>query len=70
MRVVAGEPRVRYLHTEPGAADDVLAAWRALAGHAAWVGTRERGGGHRLVRPGGRGLRRRIGDVVVVCRDD
>ena len=39
--VVAGEPRVRYLHTAPGARDDVLAAWRAVLGDAAWVVTRE-----------------------------
>ncbi|HTM85453.1 MAG TPA: alkaline phosphatase family protein, partial [Mycobacterium sp.] len=33
VRVVAGEPRVRYLHTEPGATADVLAAWaERLAG--------------------------------------
>ncbi len=35
VRVVAGEPRVRYLHTEPGAAADVQAAWsEALDGRA------------------------------------
>ncbi|MFZ1179795.1 MAG: nucleotide pyrophosphatase/phosphodiesterase family protein, partial [Mycobacterium sp.] len=35
VRVVAGEPRVRYLHTEPGAAADVQAAWsEALDGWA------------------------------------
>ena len=27
IRVVAGEPRVRYLHTEAGAAADVRATW-------------------------------------------
>lgn len=27
VRLVAGEARVRYLHVEPGAVDDVLAAW-------------------------------------------
>ncbi|OOK81797.1 type I phosphodiesterase / nucleotide pyrophosphatase family protein [Mycobacterium kansasii] len=30
IRVVAGEPRVRYLHTQPGATADVLATWREL----------------------------------------
>ena len=29
VRVVAGEPRFRYLHTEPGATEDVRAAWTA-----------------------------------------
>ena len=28
VRVLAGEPRARYVHAEPGAADDVLARWR------------------------------------------
>src|SRR5690606_35383984 len=39
--VVAGEPRVRYLHTVPGAVADVCATWREVLGPAAWVGTRE-----------------------------
>jgi hypothetical protein len=37
VRVVAGEPRVRYLHTEPGAAADVLATWRELVSDRAQV---------------------------------
>ena len=39
--VVAGEPRVRYLHTMPGARDDVIAAWQGVLGGAAWVVNRE-----------------------------
>ena len=41
VRVLAGEPRVRYLHVEPGAVADVLAAWSAVLGDAARVTTRE-----------------------------
>jgi hypothetical protein len=68
--VVAGEPRVRYLHTEPGATADVVAAWRAVLGPAAWVGTRA-----EAVAAGWFGQVRgehlpRIGDVVAICRDD
>ena len=37
VRAVAGEPRVRHVHTEPGAADDVLARWRAELGSRAQV---------------------------------
>lgn len=37
VRVVAGEPRVRYLHTEPGAAPDVRAAWAEVLGGRATV---------------------------------
>jgi predicted AlkP superfamily pyrophosphatase or phosphodiesterase len=37
VRAVGGEPRARYVYAEPGAADDVLSAWRErLAGHV-WV---------------------------------
>ncbi len=41
VRVVAGEPRVRYLHVAPGATADVVAAWSAVLGTAARVLTRE-----------------------------
>lgn len=68
--VVAGEPRVRYLHTVPGAAPDVLAAWRTVLGPAAWVGTREEAistGRFGHVSPS---FFERIGDVVAICHDD
>jgi hypothetical protein len=70
VRVFAGEPRVRYLHTEPGAATDVLAAWRELTGHAAWVGSREEAIATGWYGPVDLSFADRIGDVVVVCRDD
>jgi hypothetical protein len=70
LRVVAGEPRVRYLHTVDGARDDVLAAWRELAGHAAWIGTREEAVATGWYGPVSPESARRLGDVVVVCRDD
>src|SRR5947199_6798109 len=41
VQLVAGEPRVRYLHTRPGAGPDVIDAWRAVLGEAAWVASRE-----------------------------
>ena len=70
VRVIAGEPRVRYLHTLPGAAPDVLQAWRLLAGHAAWVGTREEAIDTGWYGPVDRAFADRIGDVVLVCKDD
>ncbi|WP_018789374.1 alkaline phosphatase family protein [Salinispora arenicola] len=65
--VVAGEPRVRYLHVRPGARDDVVATWSAVLGAAARVTTRA-----ELVAAGWFGPvpeehLGRIGDVVVVC---
>jgi hypothetical protein len=70
LRVVAGEPRVRYLHTVDDAIPDVLAAWRELAGHAAWIGTREEAVATGWYGPIPRGHAGRLGDIVVVCRDD
>jgi hypothetical protein len=70
VRVVAGEPRFRYLHTEPGATDDVCAAWQAMLGTTADVLTRE-----EAVASGLFGSMRpehlpRIGDVVVISTGD
>jgi len=70
IRVIAGEPRVRYLHTLPGATPDVLQAWRLIAGHAAWVGTREEAIDTGWYGPVDRAFAERIGDVVLVCKDD
>ncbi|MGA8329467.1 MAG: nucleotide pyrophosphatase/phosphodiesterase family protein [Mycobacterium sp.] len=70
VRVVAGEPRVRYLHTEPGAACDVIAAWRELLNGRAEVRSRDEAvaaGTFGNVRPE---HLPRIGDVVVTCTGD
>ncbi len=69
IEVLAGEPRVRYLHTVAGARDDVLAAWRAVLGDAAWVGTREEAVAAGWFGPVPEEHLARIGDVVVVCAD-
>lgn len=66
---VAGEPRVRYLHTVPGARDDVLAAWRAVLGDDGWVVGREEAvaaGWFGAVAEEHLG---RVGDVVAACRE-
>ena len=70
VRVVAGEPRVRYLHTEPGAEADVVAAWSEVLGDRAEVRSRDdavAGGLFGPVRPEHLA---RIGDVVVICHGD
>jgi hypothetical protein len=67
--IVAGEPRVRYLHTVPGARDDVLAAWRSVLGPAAWVVTREDAVAAGWFGPVAAEHLARVGDVVVVCHD-
>lgn len=68
VRVIAGEARVRYLHPEPGATEDVLAAWRGRLGQAAWVGTREEAVAAGWFGPVTPAHLPRIGEVVVVCR--
>lgn len=70
IRVVAGEPRVRYLHTEPGAAPDVVAAWTELLNGRAVVHGRDDAVAVGLFGPVRPEHRERIGDVVVICNDD
>jgi hypothetical protein len=68
VRLLAGEARARHVHTERGAAGDVLGAWRALLGDAMWVVPRE-----EAVAAGWFGphvpdqVRPRIGDVVAAA---
>lgn len=66
---VAGEPRLRYLHVSPDAADDVIATWRAVLGPAAWIASREEAVAAGLFGPVSSAHLARIGDVVVVCED-
>jgi hypothetical protein len=68
VRLLTGEPRARYVHTEPGAADDVLATWRAVLGHRAWVGGRAEAIDNGLFGPVDQAVADRIGDVVALAR--
>jgi hypothetical protein len=70
VRVVAGEPRVRYLHTEPGAAADVHATWSGLLDGWARVYTREQAVANGMFGPVNPRHLARIGDVVVICTGD
>ncbi|WP_233579400.1 nucleotide pyrophosphatase/phosphodiesterase family protein [Verrucosispora sp. FIM060022] len=69
LQVVAGEPRVRYLHVVPGATEDVRAAWSQVLGPAARVLTRDEAVATGWFGPVPEEHLRRIGDVVVVCND-
>lgn len=67
VRLLTGEPRVRHVHAEPGAAADVLARWRAeLAGRATVLSRAEAiaAGWFGPVQPR---VEPRIGDVVAAC---
>jgi hypothetical protein len=70
VRVVAGDPRVRYLHTEPGAASDVIAAWSELLNGRAEVRSRDVAVAAGLFGPVLPDHLPRIGDVVVSCLGD
>lgn len=67
LRVVAGEPRVRYLHTVPGAEDDVLATWRAALHERAEVLSRDEAIAQGWFGPMRDEHKARVGDVVVIC---
>ncbi|WAJ46908.1 alkaline phosphatase family protein [Mycobacterium sp. Aquia_216] len=70
IRVVAGEPRVRYLHTEPGAAADVQATWSGVLEGRADVYGREQAVATGMFGPVDPRHLARIGDVVVICTGD
>ena len=70
VRVVAGEPRVRYLHTEPGAAADVRATWSEVLDGWAEVYSREQAVATGMFGPVDPRHLARIGDVVVICTGD
>jgi len=70
VRVVAGEPRVRYLHTEPGATADVQAAWGEVLAGRAEVYSRDQAVATGMFGPVNPRHLARIGDVVVVCTGD
>jgi hypothetical protein len=62
--LLGGDARARYVYARPGAAADVLAAWREVLGARAWVASREEAiadGWFGEVDPA---LAPRIGDVV------
>ncbi|ALL75305.1 MULTISPECIES: nucleotide pyrophosphatase/phosphodiesterase family protein [unclassified Pseudonocardia] len=66
--LLGGDPRARHVYTEPGAAGDVLAAWRAVLGEDAWVASRDEAVAEGWFGPVGERVRDRIGDVVVALR--
>lgn len=70
VRLVAGEPRLRHVYTERGAAPDVAAAWTEVLGSRAQVLSRE-----QLVASGWLGdvdevVAGRLGDVVALASGD
>ena len=65
---MAGEPRARYVHAEPGAEADVLARWREVLGDRAWVASRDDAVASGVFGPVDDAVAARIGDVVALAR--
>ncbi len=63
--LLGGEARARHLYCAPGAAADVVAAWREVLGDVAWVVSREQAVAEGWFGPVDGWLLPRIGDVVV-----
>jgi hypothetical protein len=68
VRLLTGEPRARYVHTEPGAATDVLHRWREVLVERAWVGSRDDAVASGVFGPVDDAVAARIGDVVALAR--
>ena len=65
--LLGGEPRARHVYAAPGAAADVLAAWRELLGDRAWVTSRDEAIKDGWFGPVDEAMRDRIGDVVAAA---
>jgi hypothetical protein len=70
VEVLAGDPRATHVHTRSGAAPDVLAAWSATLGTAAWVVSRKQAVDEGWFGPVDDAMLSRIGDVIVAARED
>jgi hypothetical protein len=62
--LLGGDARARYVYAEPGAAADVLAAWREVLGLRAWVASREQAIAEGWFGPVDPAFAPRIGDVI------
>jgi hypothetical protein len=65
--LLGGEPRARHVYARPGAAADVLAAWREVLGDRAWVATRDEAIKDGWFGPVDEAMRPRIGDVIAAA---
>jgi hypothetical protein len=63
--LLGGEARARHIYCEPGAAGDVIAAWREVLGGRAWVASREQAVADGWFGPVQDAFASRIGDVIV-----
>jgi hypothetical protein len=62
--LLGGEPRARHIYARPGAAGDVLTAWRELLGPRGWVVSRDDAVKEGWFGPVEPAMADRIGDVI------
>jgi hypothetical protein len=67
MALLGGEPRARHVYAQPGAAADLLAAWREVLGDRAWVLSKEEAIKEGWFGPVEPAMAERIGDVVAAA---
>lgn len=65
--LLGGEPRCRHVYARPGAAADVLDAWREILGPRAWVASRQEAIDEGWFGPVSERAAARIGDVVAAA---
>lgn len=70
VRMLGGEPRVRYVYAEPDATGDVVDAWRGILGDRALVLRRDEAIEAGWFGPVSDLARPRIGDVIVASMTD
>jgi len=68
--LLGGEPRARHVYAEPGAAPDVLAAWRETLGESAWTVSRDEAIDEGWFGPVDQRAAPRLGDVIASARGD
>jgi hypothetical protein len=68
--LLGGDARARYVYSEPGAHDDVMAAWDEVLGGRAWVFSRDDAVAAGWFGPVRSDLLERIGDVIAVPHTD
>ncbi|GAA4765053.1 alkaline phosphatase family protein [Actinomycetospora chibensis] len=66
--LVGGDPRARLVYARPGAADDVLDAWRGVLGDDAWIRSGAEAVEQDWFGPLDHALRARVPDAVVALR--
>lgn len=70
VETVAGEPRLRHVYCREGQTGRVAATWQDALGDRAWVLTREEFVASHLLGATDEDYAARLGDVIVLARDD